>query len=119
MRATRSVRLARNAEPHGHRVALRLERTPAAHTMGASGTALLECRFYGCLVPHLYNHHRPHSALDDRTPAEFAARCSGGKDGGEAALENAARFPLSHRTATAGILGKNNNSSTLLLEALS
>jgi len=28
-----------------------------------------------------YNHHRPHSALDDRTPAEFAARCSGGKDG--------------------------------------
>jgi hypothetical protein len=28
------------------------------------------------------------------------------KDGGEAALENAARFPLSHRTATAGILGK-------------
>jgi putative transposase len=26
-----------------------------------------------------YNHHRPHSALDDRTPAEFAARCSGGK----------------------------------------
>jgi putative transposase len=65
-----------------------------------------------------YNHHRPHSALDDRTPAEFAATCSGGKDGGEAALENAARFPLSHRTATAGILGKNNNSSTLLLEAL-
>jgi hypothetical protein len=42
-------------------------------------------------------------------PAEFAARCSGGKDGGEAALENAARFPLSHPTATAGILGKNNN----------
>jgi putative transposase len=65
-----------------------------------------------------YNHHRPHSALDDRTPAEFAATCSGGKDGGEAALENAARFPLSHGTATAGILGKNNNPSTLLLEVL-
>jgi putative transposase len=29
-----------------------------------------------------YNHHRPHSALDGRTPAEFAAVCrSGGKDG--------------------------------------
>ena len=42
-----------------------------------------------------YNHHRPHSALDDRIPAVFAARCSGGKDCGEAALENAARFPLS------------------------
>jgi hypothetical protein len=40
-----------------------------------------------------YNHHRPHSALADRTPAEFAATCSGGKDGGKAALENAARFP--------------------------
>ena len=38
--------------------------------------------------------------------------------GVEAALENAARFPLSHRTATAGILGKNDNLSTLLLEAL-
>jgi hypothetical protein len=73
MWATCSVRLARNAEPHGHRVVLRLERTPAAQTMDASGTALLECRFYGCLVPHLYNQHRPHSALDDRTPAEFAA----------------------------------------------
>ena len=63
-----------------------------------------------------YNHHRPHSALDDRTP--FAARCSSGKDGGEAALENAARFPLSHRMATAGILGNNNNPSTRLLEGL-
>jgi hypothetical protein len=39
------------------------------------------------------DHHRPHSALADRTPAEFAAVCSGGKDGGEAALENAARYP--------------------------
>jgi len=65
-----------------------------------------------------YNHHRPHSALADRTPAEFAATCSGGKDGGAAALENAARFPLSHRTATAGISGKNNHPSTLLLELL-
>ena len=48
-----------------------------------------------------YNHHRPHSALADRTPAEFAALASGGKDGDEAALENAVRFPLSLRTATA------------------
>jgi len=68
-----------------------------------------------------YNQCRPHSALGYRTPEEFAhdtAQKDYGKDGGEAALENAARFPLSHRTATAGILGKNNNSSTLLLEAL-
>jgi putative transposase len=65
-----------------------------------------------------YNHHRPHSALADRTPAEFAATCSGGKDGGETALENAARFPLSHRTTTAGIIAKNNHPSTQLLEAL-
>src|SRR5258705_13862114 len=72
MRATRSVRLARNGEPHGHRVALRLERTPAAHTMGASGTALLECRFYGCLVPHLYNTVRPHSSLGYRPHAPQA-----------------------------------------------
>jgi transposase InsO family protein len=27
---------------------------------------------------HDYNHHRPHSALADRTPNEFAALCSGG-----------------------------------------
>jgi hypothetical protein len=40
------------------------------------------------------------------------------KDGGEAALENDARFPTFPRTATAGILGKNNNSSILLLEVL-
>jgi putative transposase len=65
-----------------------------------------------------YNHHRPHSALADRTPAEFAAACSGGKDGGETALENAARFPLSHHPATPGNLAKNNHSSTQLLEAI-
>ena len=65
-----------------------------------------------------YNHHRPHSALADRTPAEFAARCSGGKDGGQTALENAARFPLSHRTAATGILGNGNNPSIRLLEVL-
>ena len=65
-----------------------------------------------------YNHHRPHSALADRTPAEFAACCSRGKDGDETALEDAARLPLSHRTATAGSVWKNNSPSTVLLEAL-
>lgn len=47
-----------------------------------------------------YNHHRPHSALDDRTPAEFAATCRRGKDDGQAALENAVRLPLSLRPTT-------------------
>jgi putative transposase len=51
---------------------------------------------------HDYNHQRPHSALADRTPAEFADICSGGNDGDRAALENAARFPHFPRTATAG-----------------
>lgn len=48
-----------------------------------------------------YNHCRPHSALADRTPAEFAAICNGGNDGDTAALENAARFPHSLRAAAA------------------
>jgi putative transposase len=48
-----------------------------------------------------YNHRRPHSALADRTPAQFAATCSGGNDGEQTALENAARFPHFPRT-TAG-----------------
>ena len=53
------------------------------------------------LWQHDYNHHRPHSALADRTPAEFAAVCSGGNDGDKTALENASRFPHFPRTATA------------------
>jgi putative transposase len=68
---------------------------------------------------HDYNHHRPHSALADHTPAEFAAICSGGKGGDETALENASRFPLSHRTATAA--GMNLTTapvSSLLLETI-
>ena len=65
-----------------------------------------------------YNHHRPHSALADRTPAEFAALCSGGKDGGTTALENAARFPLSLRTTAADFSVNDSTSSTLLLETL-
>jgi putative transposase len=45
-----------------------------------------------------YNQMRPHSALGYRTPEEFAKNAAAGgcgKDGGGAALENAARFPLS------------------------
>lgn len=50
---------------------------------------------------HDYNHHLPHPALADRTPADFAAAYSGANDGNEVALENAACFPHSHRTAAA------------------
>jgi putative transposase len=35
---------------------------------------------------HDYYHHRPHSALADRTPAEFATVCSGGIDIGRRSL---------------------------------
>ena len=59
-----------------------------------------------------YNSYRPHSALDDRTPAEFAAVCSRGK------VEAAPRLPLSHGTATTAIAVGNETSSNLLLEAL-
>ncbi len=47
-----------------------------------------------------YNERRPHSSLNYMTPAEFAAKASGGKDAGSACLENAdgvSHFP----TATA------------------
>ena len=53
-----------------------------------------------------YNHYRPHSALADRPPAEFAAAFRGGKDGDQTALGNAARFPLSLRTTAAGLMTK-------------
>jgi len=59
-----------------------------------------------------YNHYRPHSALDDRTLAEFAAICSRGK------VEAAPRLPLSHSTAATASEVKNESSSNLLLEAL-
>jgi putative transposase len=79
---------------------------------------LADARRKLALWRHDYNHHRPHSALADRTPAEFAVRWSGGKDGDQAALENAARFPLSLRTAAAGFSLKSDLPSSLLLEAV-
>ena len=63
---------------------------------------------------HDYNHSRPHSALADRTPAEFAAICSGGNDGDKAALENASRLPHFHRTAAGSDLNYAPVSSLLL-----
>jgi putative transposase len=65
-----------------------------------------------------YNHHRPHSALDDRTPVEFAAQSSRGKDCDGTALEDAARLPLSHRSTTAGSIGKRIPHPTVSLESL-
>ena len=79
---------------------------------------LADARRKLALWRHDYNHHRPHSALADRTPNEFATTCSGGKDGDRAALETASRFPLSLRTATAGFSVKSDPSSSLLLEAV-
>ncbi len=79
--------------------------------------SLADARRKLALWLHDYNHHRPHSALADRTPAEFAAVCSDGKDGDRTALENAARLPHIHRTAA----GSDANSapvSTLLLETI-
>jgi len=64
-----------------------------------------------------YNDYRPHSALVDRTPAEFAMIYSRGKSGDEAALENASRFPLS-RTAAAGIERNSDRLPSPLLETV-
>ena len=80
--------------------------------------SLADARRKLALWLHDYNHHRPHSALADRTPAEFAAVCSGGNDGDKAALENAARFPHSHRTTTAGSDLTYAPVSSLLLETI-
>ena len=65
-----------------------------------------------------YNHHRPHSSLADRTPAEFAATTGGGNDADCIRLENASRFPHSHRTTTTGNEVKTSQSSSLLLETV-
>ena len=35
-----------------------------------------------------YNQRRPHSSLNYRTPSEFAAKASRGKDAGQACLKN-------------------------------
>ena len=64
------------------------------------------------------DYNRPHSALDDRTPAEFAAICSGGNAGDRTALENAARFPHSHRTTAANKDSICPPGSSLLLETV-
>ena len=58
------------------------------------------------------------TALADRTPNEFATTHSGGKGGDPTALENAARFPLSLRTAAAGLSLKSVSSSSHLLETV-
>jgi len=65
-----------------------------------------------------YNYHRPHSSLADRTPAEFAATTSGGNDADCVRLENASRFPHSHRTTTTGNNLRTDPSSSLLLETI-
>jgi putative transposase len=65
-----------------------------------------------------YNHHRPHSSLADRTPAEFAATASGGNAADCVRLENAARFPHSHRTTTTGNKRITESGSSLLLETI-
>ena len=80
--------------------------------------SLVDARRKLALWLHDYNHHRPHSALADRTPAEFAAICSGGNDGDKAALENAARLPHIHRMAAAGSDLNYAPVSTLLLETI-
>jgi len=80
--------------------------------------SLADARQKLALWLHDYNHHRPHSALADRTSAEFAAICSGGNDGDKAALENASRSPHSHRTAAAGSDLTYAPVSSLLLETI-
>jgi len=80
--------------------------------------SLMDARRKLALWLHDYNYHRPHSALADRMPAEFAAVCSGGNDGDHAALENAARFPHFHRTATADKELTDAPISSLLLETI-
>jgi putative transposase len=56
-----------------------------------------------------YNSERPHSGLDYMTPEEFRQARDRGKDGGTAALENALRFPLSHRLDGGGELSSEPN----------
>ncbi len=80
--------------------------------------SLADARHKLALWRHDYNHHRPHSSLADRTPAEFAATTSGGNDADCVRLENASRFPHSHRTTTTDKEVRTNKSSNLLLETV-
>ena len=48
--------------------------------------SLADARRKLALWQHDYNHHRPHSAIADRAPGEFAAVCSGGIDIGRRSL---------------------------------
>ena len=79
---------------------------------------LADARRKLALWHHDYNHHRPHSALDDRTPAEFAAACSRGNDGDQTALENTSRLPHFHRAAAAESMLRRRTYSDLLLETV-
>src|SRR5438477_12650233 len=45
--------------------------------MDAIGSEPPTGRYYGCFLPHLYDHQRPHSALRDQTPASVAAQHRG------------------------------------------
>lgn len=74
MPENRSSPPARSAEQPSRFDALRTEPKRAVPATGASGTALLEGRFYGCLVLRLYNDSRSHASLADRTPGEFASQ---------------------------------------------
>ncbi len=61
-----------NEEQPCHSVALRRKQRPAHRATDATDTVLPGCRFYGRLVPYLYNGSRPHRILRDRTPRECA-----------------------------------------------
>jgi len=66
--------------------------------------SLFDARGRGWAWRRDYNELRPHSSLGYLTPAAYAAQNQnngGGKEGGFAALENPAGFPLSHRPTTA------------------
>ena len=80
--------------------------------------ALTDARHKLALWRQDYNHHRPHSSLADRTPAEFAAMTSRGNDAACVRLENASRFPHSHRTTTTDKEIRTNQPSGLLLETI-
>ena len=87
---------ARSAEQHSQLCVPRHEPTPVAHATDASGTGLLEKRFYGCFVPRLYNHGRPHSSLGPGIPDLRSRRQA--KPCGH-------RIPVDHQVVTKAILG--------------